>query len=395
MPDSLWNYLMWALLLFTSFGVVYPLSFGFMPILYGLLCTALLYFVAKKRININRHLLYAFIGLIILFFSSSLWAYNAEETISRSIKVSILLLGSLPLIGVLAAAPESSRQIFIKWFPVSLILQASIVSIELYYNFPLYRLFTGVDDIGIPTHILNKHAGTLIMLLPFGLFFSLSNKRFMTVAILSLVTLILLFKTDSQAAQLAVIIGLLAYALCKVMPRLFIPGVFAFAIFILVAMPFMAPVAFDKFAEGIHENGKISRQASSDMRLENYDFISKKIMEKPVTGFGMDATRFMTFETEKKFFPSDTIMHPHNMALQVWIEFGVIGIVTFSGLFVFLYLCIQRSNPHDRCLFVTVFCVAIVFLMVSWSIWASWFVGLLLFLIGLSALSRSRNLAAD
>ncbi|MCP5916017.1 hypothetical protein NL317_28775, partial [Klebsiella pneumoniae] len=89
--------------------------------------------------------------------------------------------------------------------------------------------------------------------------FSLSNKRFITALLLSLVSLVILFKTDSQAAQLAAIVGVLAYALCKVIPRLFIPAVFAFAIFLLVAMPFIAPIAFDKFAEGIHEKGQITR----------------------------------------------------------------------------------------------------------------------------------------
>lgn len=385
----LWNCLAWGLLAGLSAGVVFPLIFSLLPALFGLIASGLLYFSAGHRIKISKKLLLWMIALGILCFASTIWAYNPEGTLKRAVKVSALLLLSLPFIFVLKEMPDSARRILIRFLPLSLIAQGVIVIIELYYNFPLYRLISGLGDQVIPSHILNKHTATMVMLFPFGFYFALLGRRYILAVLLSVVTLILFFRTDSQAAQLAFLVGIMAYPACRFLLRLFTAGVFAFTVFLLAAMPFLSPIAFDKFADDIRENGQIMRQASMEMRLENYDFISRKIMEKPLTGFGMDSTRYMRFETEQKFHPSDMVMHPHNMALQVWIEFGALGVAFFSAFAIFLYGLIRNNNLRDRCLIMTVFCIATVFLMVSWSIWASWLTGLMLALAGLCLFSRN------
>lgn len=386
---TLWNYLAWGLLAGFSAGVAFPLVFSLFPALFGLISAGLLYFTGKHRIKIDKTLFLWVIALSILCITSVLWAYNPDGTLKRAVKVSALLLLSLPFLFVLKDMPYSARQVFIRWMPIALIFQTVIVIIELYYNFPLYRYVFDYSEKIIPSHILNKHAGTLVMLFPFGLYFALLGKRYIVAALLTLVSLVLLYRTDSQAAQLAFLIGVLAYPACRMVPRLFTASVFAFTVFLLAAMPFLSPLAFDRFAEDAHNKSEIMRQASTEMRLENYDFISRKIMERPLTGFGMDSTRYITFDTEKKFYPFDVIMHPHNISLQLWIEFGVFGVALFIIFAAFLYRAMRHNNLRDQALLMTVYCIAVVFLMVSWSIWASWLVGLMVALGGLCLLSRN------
>jgi len=141
---------------------------------------------------------------------------------------------------------------------------------------------------------------------------------------------------------------------------------------------------------------------SAAHRLLIWDFAAERIAEKPVLGWGMDSSRAIPGGTEKpdpttlqsfgltsdasrSWFRKAQLMplHPHNLALQVWMELGVVGAV----LMALLLAMVAWNLPHAAgC---GVFAAALVIAMLSYGAWQYWWVaGLLLAAVTVSG-SRS------
>ncbi len=129
-------------------------------------------------------------------------------------------------------------------------------------------------------------------------------------------------------------------------------------------------------------------RASASQRLEIWDFVSRKILESPWIGFGVDTTRSIEFQGRMVYYPNSFVLHPHNIALQIWIEFGALGISLAGCLLLFLYYHLRKLSFHEQLLPVVIFSGLMVVMLVSWSIWASWLIGLILLLVGFCRLDN-------
>jgi O-antigen ligase len=265
-----------------------------------------------------------------------------------------------------------------------LLVMGCALYIELKFNYPLYRWVRNIPlDTFISQADVNKHVAALMLLAPFGMIFAM-RARFMTLAgLLFILCALVLTVTESQSAQLSFVVMILAPFFLLLMPKA-TPFLTFFGLgFLLVFLPWISPVLFDACADLFADKATLMGQANMSMRLENWDFLSRRIMENPWTGFGIDSTRYMTFDTEQKYFHGNTIIHPHNIALQIWMEFGLIGITLAGGLLTFLYRRLTALTLPQQIMPYTSFCAIMVFLLVSWSVWSSWLDGLILWVAAL------------
>ncbi len=394
---SLWTGFIVTLSSLFAIGVFFPLPFGILPPLLGLgfLVAARLKTGAWPKLDWP---LYAWLAaLTALAAASSLWSVTPDDSLERAIKVGLLLLFSLPLIDLARACPQD---ILLRWrmlAPAVICFGAAYCLTELQFDFPIHRLFgQEKPENVIWGSVLNKNVSIFIMALPAVLLLCHKAGTYTTSAVLLLLAGLIAMTTQSQAAQIALIVIPLAWAGVFILPATGIPIAFACAGLLIILMPWLSPIAFDMFAAEMNVEGSFAHKASASMRLENWDFISRKIMENPLTGFGMDATRSITdFQSEKIYFATSTIMHPHNISLQFWIEFGVPGIILLLGFLAFLLRRIMAlPRPARRTPFV-MFCGIMSFLMVSWSVWASWLLGLIVCLVALTVLAaRTSNARA-
>lgn len=321
------------------------------------------------------------------------WSVAPDESMERSIKIGALLLLSLPVIDLARACPEHAFRPFRVWVPALTLLIGLASLSELYFDFPIYRLAEGIPrEEPIWGAILNKNVSMFILLLPISLLLCKRTGFHVLAIALLLTALILAAITQSQASQMALIMIPFAWALTFVLPGTGIPIAFGLTAMVLLLMPWISPLAFSLFAEQLSEPGTIAQQASASMRLENWDFIARKIMENPWTGFGMDATRSIpSFETRQLYFKGDHIMHPHNIALQIWIEFGLIGMTLALAFLGFLFARLQALPRPQRRLPFIMFCATMTFLMISWSVWSGWLLALLVYLAALMILAAKTN----
>jgi O-antigen ligase len=98
----------------------------------------------------------------------------------------------------------------------------------------------------------------------------------------------------------------------------------------LVAMPWLAQAAFDL---GLHHAEWLP--GSAQHRVHIWNFVSKWALERPLTGWGFDSSSDFGNRGVEPVAPYTSVipLHPHNAALQIWLELGVVGVLlTLAGV---------------------------------------------------------------
>jgi O-antigen ligase len=106
---------------------------------------------------------------------------------------------------------------------------------------------------------------------------------------------------------------------------------------------------------------------SWDARLDIWSFAADLIQKKPVSGWGVGASRV---------FPQIPL-HTHNAAIQHWLELGVVGAILAAAVWAWLFGLIAR-RAEDRGWAATATAALTTFLTISalsFSAWEEWWLG--------------------
>jgi O-antigen ligase len=104
------------------------------------------------------------------------------------------------------------------------------------------------------------------------------------------------------------------------------------------------------------------------IRLGYWSHTIDWIAERPVIGWGLDASRVMGPGIQ---------LHPHNGALQIWLELGLIGAVAAAAFWGLSLARMSRPQPDRRMVGVAGAVTAyIVFAWVNYGAWQGWWVAL-------------------
>jgi O-antigen ligase len=120
--------------------------------------------------------------------------------------------------------------------------------------------------------------------------------------------------------------------------------------------------------------------AFGGQRLEIWHGVAEKVLARPWLGYGTEATRVLHFDF-KKYFPGGTVLHPHNLALQIWIEFGLFGIVAACAALVYLLraICVDMDGIARRAALPT-FMMSLLIGSTAYGMWQGWWIGALILL---------------
>jgi O-antigen ligase len=192
---------------------------------------------------------------------------------------------------------------------------------------------------------------------------------------------VVLVLLPGEAAKLAVLAGLLVGVLALLLPRLVRPGLGAVLAVAVVAMPvLLGPV----LARGVPAAGI---PPSAAHRLLIWDFVIGRIADRPLLGWGMEASRSVpghrghpTPEAMARFGldgPESAWLatlellplHPHNGALQLRLELGWPGVLLAAALAV--ALAMACASPVA----LAMLAAGAVTAMLSFGIWQEWWVG--------------------
>jgi exopolysaccharide production protein ExoQ len=139
--------------------------------------------------------------------------------------------------------------------------------------------------------------------------------------------------------------------------------------------------------------------SSAHHRMTIWQFTAARVAEKPIFGWGMDAARsipggeirLVMVRGDNERFEQLMPLHPHNAALQVWLELGAIGASIATVLFAALVgLPAREANPAVRAGMAASLAAALTAAMVSFGAWQSWWLCSLVLTAALWASLRSR-----
>ena len=183
----------------------------------------------------------------------------------------------------------------------------------------------------------------------------------------------LLTQTESQTALLGVGAGIIAYVLVTRVPKLTI-GLMAAALLILSLGAL--PLAYGLKMAGLSDFEWL--MLSARHRVEVWHFAAEQILTRPWFGHGLEAAQasFPRAGDISSFLPPDIAMvhrHPHNLFLQFWYEFGLVGAVFLlvSGYLMLWRLWQLPKRARDAGVATLAACVAMLSVS-AFSIWHTW-----------------------
>lgn len=396
-----WTTFIFALFVPFAFSVFSPLPFSlFVPLIgVGFFIAHRIFFSNWPFIQTPLPGLSQLITVLVaLMLCSALWSIKPEATFERALKVGGLLISSFALVAVAQKCPPVIWRKYKLLFPFTAFLVGGITCFDIFSGMPIYNSINHKSLEELRPDFLNKNASVFVMSLPVALYLAWKSRSiifFIIVLMLGIATFLL---TYSQACQLSILVmALAAFGCLSFLEKITIRTAFISLSFLLLMLPWIAPTLFDLLAVKIDavQTG-VMADASAALRLENWDFLSRRILENPLSGFGMDTTRYMIFDTEQLYFHNNSIMHPHNIVLQMWIEFGIFGILWTLAFFAYFYAFLMKLKPQSRRLAFLTFCGIMVFMLVSWSIWASWLMAFSFYLATLCVLAaKTSNVPAN
>lgn len=369
-----------------------PRAMVFLPGLIGLVFCAAACLRGPSHRIFSRTLWALILAPVLLGGLSALWSADPGQALERTAKVAAALLtGAL----VIPAAGSIPHDILSKkgWLlPGAVALSSLLIAFDLVAGLPLHRLAAGVEpQAGFDPFHANRGVVvcTLLFFPALGCAWFLPLRpgtKFLLCGGLVLSTGLMLLACESQSAQLAFFCGLAALGLFP----LFRTRKGQIALWSLIsaglcAAPWIAMAVFAPLASAINSQGSL-REMSAPQRLEIWDFIARRILEGPFFGFGIDATRDMTFDTAELYHKGNTILHPHDVALQIWIEFGAFGVVCAVVFLAGLIRAIMALPQSAARFAFGGSAAALSIAATGYGMWQGWWLGTLLALAGWSIL---------
>lgn len=333
-------------------------------------------------------------GFALLALVSSLWApMGLGDAAARAVRAALALLPGLFLItSIRQGVPAAAARLIVLLY----VAAAAFLSVEMAAGLPLYHL---ANHIPFEQHkrldFLNRNVVVLALLAApvLALALSVGGPRNLSphamAGIVVAAMAVVLLGTTSQSAQLAVLVMFLfatifPYGMKSAWIALgaLIAGGFLFT-------PWLAQLMFHQLPPLLKDIPIIGNpHAYAANRLEIWDYVSRYALNSPLYGYGIEATRAIKdFDSAQIYQKGTSILHPHNIALQLWMEFGVIGALAGTAFLLHVLWFLYRQPRRTQRIALPVLMGCLSMGAMSYGLWQGWWLGLLVLTGTLTALA--------
>jgi O-antigen ligase len=373
-------------------AVEFPRVLAFLPLVSIFFAVpALIKTKGKSLLSFKKPALFCASALLLIFLHSYLVAQYQDDAFDRSVKLAIISSCGILFLASMKTLPPVRENFLILtlWFCM---LGAIFISMEILTGEAIYRYIRNITAQELVSTAVYNRGALAITFLSALAFFLLENKK----QIVSFVTfagiIIMLYLGQSQSAQLVFVILSLFYFLWPSANKtgwFFIYGLIAMACF---STPFVIPYIFNHLPAFIDEIG-FFRYSYVGPRFEIWDYVSRQVYESPVLGHGIEFTKnFEGFESQERYTQVSSVLHPHNFILQLWIEFGLCGILVFlGGLAALMRFMYQNLSGNHRKTALTLMMSFLFVSCFSYGIWQSWWLGLAFIISGWLVLTINQD----
>ena len=387
-----------------STAVIAPLASIYAPLFMAplMLIAALIVVLAalreRRRIPVQGRPLLILLGILVSWgVVSSQWSVYAMGSFTTALQLLALFAAGAAVVGGASLLDGAEAARIYRALVIGILVTLVIYAVEMVLNSPIQSLLkesrVGFEQIYSP---FNRGLAVLVLLLPpAALALRRSGQLYLAVALLAAAMIIVyVYYGTSVALGLAcgIIAGTLSFLGRGPMTRLI--GWLAAAM--VLASPFIARQAITPNL--LDMVGKEVYNISIPHRLVIWHFVGTKALERPMKGWGLDASR--SFPGGNDTVPVTTRtcqppcstqveqlpLHPHNMALQWWLELGLPGAALGATiLFWFFHLIPRVALDHiEEGLLVGQLTAASMIAALSYGTWQSWWLSTLVIALALT-----------
>lgn len=327
-------------------------------------CVASLFSVSPK-INLIELVRLASMVLVYFIISSEIKAYSSDkiyrhnEIFKYSFSISILLLAIAFFTGCLSVVPFATPN----------------------------------------TNFFNKGACTISViswLLMYAFSSSSTHGRIKSL-ICYIATTSLVFTMESESAMLASVVATLVFLVSRLHNKIY--KVLA----LLIPLCFLAaPIIIHIYVTYYTDFTPFELESSWEHRIYIAFNTISLILEKPILGWGFNASKFISMSENGNVIIGDHILpmlnfHPHNASLQILLDTGIIGLVIFVICISTLINAIGKSQLIDSKLKPYIYAGLSSYIIIgqlNFNAWATWWIGILM-IFGVTSSSLTANRGAN
>mgnify|MGYP000150315569 CR=1 FL=1 len=275
---------------------------------------------------------------------SLLWASNYEDSLKQVVKLALVLPPQILLFSVIGSLSKQQLKPYMHIFSYGVAIGAVYLCFELLTKGMIFNIIRGNElDSWLNLSEFNR-ASAIMVLYSFGAIAILKSRMQHPLSFLIILLPILaaLFISNSQSAQISLILGGLFYFLFPYRSKIAWIGMRVVILALMLSAPFFISYIYQNFAADIQDIPLMAKGYAGH-RLEIWDYISRHILQQPLLGYGIEMTRETVFDSKQIFESNNTVLHPHNFAIQIWVEFGMVGILIAMAMMNALLSTIQNK----------------------------------------------------
>jgi O-antigen ligase len=311
---------------------------------------------------------------------SASWATDPQRSLLMTARLAGLFAAGLALVA--GAEAIAAPQRLLRWLLAGLALALALTVVQFYGQGWLTAAFV---DRQFALPMLNQVENGLALLLAPVAAVLAARRRLALAALVAVPAIAAIYGLVGTMAKAGFTTGIAAAVLLYVARGRAAHLAAAVSVLVILTAPLTFPALLDvgpvyRWAEGYYK-------FSARHRLYIWSFAGDRIVERPLVGWGLDASRSIPGGTALNpegmpWLP----LHPHNAMLQVWLELGLPGAALFALFVARLWLGLA-ALPWPRLYAAAAgasLCAAQLIGLGAYGMWEEWWIGtevLALFLI--------------
>jgi len=319
-------------------------------------------------------------GLVAWSLISLVWTLEPSTALTKWASTTAILGSALIMSAAVRQCDDTARSAIGSMIVAGVLAGVGLLALELGTGQKVagtLRTFLSPGSLALEIAALNQGACVLaIMVWPAAAIVWRDHHRVLAGLLVGAV-LITVSATISSSALLAVVVGF-AVGIIVWWGGRHALRLTAISIAVLVAIAPVLPltvVSPDRLARFVPETALPELH-----RLHMWEFTAQRIFDQPFQGWGFYASRFVPGgNTELMPGVPILILHPHNAALQVWLELGIPGAALFAA-FLFVMLsnrCLKDAEPVMHAGISAMALAALTIGSLSYGLWQSWWLAAL------------------
>jgi len=304
-------------------------------------------------------------GFLAYAFISSLWAPDIVRALRTVLLLTVASCFGLALLHQAKTVDDVNQRRIEK----ALLIGMFFGILALFAGF-IYGKVTNVPLWGnVDENPIRKlsHAATVLSLMFWPTAQVLYNRRaFKTLIALASVIIILFYLVEHSASLSAILISGLSFFMIRQFGIKSIKPVALLVGLSIFMMPFLTELipSSDQMISMANENAV---NPASFHRLFIWRFATDNIWTYPWLGWGLDASRAIPGAKNLILWGVETMpLHPHNGALQIWLELGAVGAVAVTIL---VYKIISSTGSAFNLAYAISY---LIYAMLSYGTWQGW-----------------------